>query len=301
MTFHNRKRARLGDLLSINNSFATLSSNSSEEETANIPTASQTQPATTKSFYESFNNVVDQLSTLYNNNTSTDHNDISDPNFRGFIKSTLNIGIVLSAIVLKCPSLKKNKDLIKLVDTLHNTSHSDNRVDAAVSTEPPPALPTYNNIGCMADTAPPHSALPLNPIPSPKPGPRPPRPPCPKKAQPLTPQPRPHQTPRWKEVPTDCFSDLCKNFKSAAPGCTPLRFHCNQKGNLIITFTPTASHSLLMSNLNIVRGNFELAFHVPILFDTPRSTLHLTHVPAHAQDGSMRGGTGQNYLPSIQT
>ncbi|KAG8687654.1 hypothetical protein FRC11_006837 [Ceratobasidium sp. 423] len=250
-----------------------LASNSSEEETANIPTASQTQNNTTKSFYESFHNVANQLCAFYMNNISTDQNNTSDPNFEDFIKSTLNIGIVFGAIVARCPSLKKNKTIIKVIDTIRDTSHSDNHVDAAVSTEPPLAPPTYNNVGCMADITPPPSALPLNPSPSPKPGPRPPQPSCPKKAQLLTPWPCSHQarsnvrlvtcitgradaitseTPHWKAVPTDCFSSLSKDFKATAPGCTPLRFHCNQKGNLIITFTPTASHSLLMLNLNII-------------------------------------------------
>ncbi|KAG8733465.1 hypothetical protein FRC11_006013 [Ceratobasidium sp. 423] len=77
---------------------------------------------------------------------------------------------------------------------------------------------------------------------------------------------------------------LSKDLKAVAPGCTPLRFHYNQKGNLIITFTPTTPRSLLMSKLDVIRGTFELVAHVPILFDTPRSTIHLANVPAHSMD-----------------
>ncbi|KAG8684655.1 hypothetical protein FRC11_011777, partial [Ceratobasidium sp. 423] len=199
---------------------------------------------------------------------------------------------------------------VEAVNTLRDCSKRLlTQEEKSVATEPipEPSKPSYSNVGCATDSTPTPSAQTFNPSPSPKSGPRPPRPPCPKKAQPLTSRPRSHQvrsnvrlvaciagradavtstTPRWKEVPTDCFSSLSKDFKAAAPGCTPLRFHCNQKGNLIITFAPTTSRSLLMSNLNLIRGNFELAFHVPILFDTPRSTLHLTHVPARSQDGS---------------
>ncbi|KAG8684472.1 hypothetical protein FRC11_012048, partial [Ceratobasidium sp. 423] len=305
MSHHNRKRTRTNNRPS-NNSFTSLASQSSEGETAITPTASETQPVTLEIFHQRLDKIVDELLALHNAAIPFDLAP-SNQHATGIAYSFITIGGLLYNVCQASPIVSKLENLVKLREFLHNTQCSDNRVDASVSTEPPLAPVTYNNVTCMADIAPTHSAPPLNPSPSPKPGPRPPCPPCPKKAQLLTPWPCPHQvrsnvrlvaciagqadavtsmTLHWKEVPTDCFSSLSKDFKAAAPGCTPLRFHCNQKGNLIITFTLTASCSLLMYNLNIICGNFELAFHVLILFDTPWSTLHLTHVPAHSQDRS---------------
>ncbi|KAG8685518.1 hypothetical protein FRC11_010452 [Ceratobasidium sp. 423] len=301
MTTNNRKRTRTNNQSS-NNSFATLVSNSSEEGTVITP-STQIGPTTDDEFLDQ---AWSHISHIHKFLTAPEFSTLlNGPKETKVVKCVRQLATSLETAVLNCPELNDYKVFTKF-PTLRRlfVPHMDEK---SSSTEPPPAPPTYNNVGCMAETSPTPSVQPLNPSPSPKPGPRPPQPPRPKKAQPFTPRPRPHQvrsnvrlvaciagradaitseTPRWKAVPTDCFSSLSKDLKAAAPGCTPLRFHCNQKGNLIITFTPTASRSLLMSNLNIIRGNFELAFHVPILFDTPRSTLHLTHVPARAQDGS---------------
>ncbi|KAG8696377.1 hypothetical protein FRC11_000767, partial [Ceratobasidium sp. 423] len=138
--------------------------------------------------------------------------------------------------------LSRNPSLIDYISRLrHNYSPPLlNHEEKSVATEPipQPSKPSYSSVGCSTDSTPTPSAQSLDPSPSPKSGPRPPRPPCPKKAQPLTPRPRPHQvrsnvrlvaciagradavtskTPRWKEVPTDCFSSLSKDFKAAAP------------------------------------------------------------------------------------
>ncbi|KDN36495.1 hypothetical protein RSAG8_10791, partial [Rhizoctonia solani AG-8 WAC10335] len=93
--------------------------------------------------------------------------------------------------------------------------------------------------------------------------------------------------PRFKAAPTDCFADLSKALHSSAPGCVPLGYRLNRKGNLIITFTPTTLRSLLMSNLWIIRGSFELSHHVPILFDTAWSTLHLANVPTRLHESAL--------------
>ncbi|EUC61807.1 hypothetical protein RSOL_407560 [Rhizoctonia solani AG-3 Rhs1AP] len=92
--------------------------------------------------------------------------------------------------------------------------------------------------------------------------------------------------PRWKAVPTDCFSTFSRDLRSAAPSCTPLSFQLNRKGNLVITFTPTTPRSLLMSNIWVIRGSFELSHDVPILFDTIWSTLHLANVPTRLYESA---------------
>ncbi|KAG8679589.1 hypothetical protein FRC11_003549 [Ceratobasidium sp. 423] len=172
--------------------------------------------------------------------------------------------------------LIRNPKARAIIDKLHRDIHPPTITrDESVATEPTPEpiIPSYSNVGCSTDPIPTPSALPPDPSPRPKSGSRPPQTPMPKKAYPLTSRPRPHQvrsnvrivaciagrpdaltseTPRWKAVPTDCFSTLSKELKTIAPGCTPLSFHCNQKGNLIIVFTPSTPRLLLMSKLAFI-------------------------------------------------
>ncbi|KAG8728086.1 hypothetical protein FRC11_011839, partial [Ceratobasidium sp. 423] len=292
---------------SSNNSFARLDSSSSSEEIVNPSTSTQNQPLTDELAHERIRSIWRDLHGLLHSHDFS--NLLNGPLADSTASRILGFLDLIEIAAEKYPILSNWNTSFAKLTALLKPLDSTKRADASVSTEPIPAPPLHKDVACTADIAPTPSAQPPIPSPSPKPGPRPPQPPMPKKAHPLTSRPRSHQvrpnvrfvaciagradaltsaTPRWKEVPTDCFSSLSKDLKAAAPGCTPLRFHCNQKGNLIITFAPTASRSLLTSTtvLNIVRGNFELAFHVPILFDTPRSTLHLTHVPARSQDGS---------------
>ncbi|KDN34162.1 hypothetical protein RSAG8_12754, partial [Rhizoctonia solani AG-8 WAC10335] len=42
-----------------------------------------------------------------------------------------------------------------------------------------------------------------------------------------------------------------------------------------------------MSNLWIIQGSLELSHHVPILFDTTWSTLHLANVPTHLHESAL--------------
>ncbi|KAG8708193.1 hypothetical protein FRC11_006700 [Ceratobasidium sp. 423] len=302
MSPNNRKRTRTNNQSS-NNSFATLASNSSEEEAVNTPTIIRDQPPTLD---ERLCKLAAHIFGINDFLTAPDFSELlKGPSENAVISHLVHLANFLEIAVQTHPELNDYTWYTKFPN-LHKLFQPSTN-NQSTSTEPLPAPPTYNNVACTADTAPTPSAQPLNPSPSPKPGPRPPRPPCPKKAQPLTPWPRPHQvrsnirlvacitgranaltseTPCWKAVPTDCFSTLSKELKTITPGCMPLSFHCNQKGNLIIAFTPSTPRSLLMSKLAFIRGAFELAHHVPILFDTPRSTIHLAHVQARSQDGS---------------
>ncbi|KAG8694718.1 hypothetical protein FRC11_002009, partial [Ceratobasidium sp. 423] len=281
MTSHNRKRIRTNNQ-SVNNSSTSLASQSSDE-TANTSSPTQKQSSPHDMFADRLTDIAQQLFTLHSTFGPEPSKMICEsPRRTELIKSYARILVILNTMVKNSPILNAQTSFQKEYADVTNIINSNKRVDASTSTEPPPTPPTYNNVACMADTAPAPSAQPLNPSPSPKPGPRPPRPPCPKKAQPLTPRPRSHQvrsnvrlvaciagranaltseTPRWKAVPTDCFSTLAKELKTIAPGCTPLSFHCNQKGNLIIAFTPSTPRSLLMSKLAFIRGAFELAHH----------------------------------------
>ncbi|EUC60265.1 hypothetical protein RSOL_334490, partial [Rhizoctonia solani AG-3 Rhs1AP] len=92
--------------------------------------------------------------------------------------------------------------------------------------------------------------------------------------------------PRFKAWPTDVFAELSKSFHSTAPGCVPLGYRINRKGNLILNFTPTTPRSLLMSNLRIIQGIFELDYSTPILFDSAWSTIHLANVPTRLHDSA---------------
>ncbi|KAG8713951.1 hypothetical protein FRC11_010412 [Ceratobasidium sp. 423] len=239
MSHHNRKRTRTNNRAS-NNSFTSLASQSSEEETANTSTAPQTQSAINEKFHKRIDKAVDEILEAYNEALPLNLNIPKNEHTIGIFNCFLTMVDLLHDVVKNVPGLAQSEIIVKLVDLIRNTNRSDNRVDAAVSTEPPPAPPTYNSVACMADTAPTPSAQPLNPSPSPKPGPRPPKSPhTPNKVHPLTSRPRSHQvrpnvrlvaciagradaltsaTPHWKEVPTDCFSSLSKDLKAAAPG-----------------------------------------------------------------------------------
>ncbi|KAG8679767.1 hypothetical protein FRC11_003317, partial [Ceratobasidium sp. 423] len=276
-----------------------------------VPEAQNTPSSQLSQILAHFRSSVLLLKAALENFGTAENPDEPPPELYSAIAFTLKLQPILlnklpqyGVVLAKMPSHKQ------IIADLYNISHTPPiQVEKSVATEPTPELtkPSYSNVGCSTDSIPTPSAQPLDPSPSPKPGPRPHPPPCPKKAHPLTPRPRSHQvrsnvrlvaciagrpdaltseTPRWKAVPTDCFSTLSKELKTIAPGCTPLSFHCNQKGNLIIAFTPSTPRSLLMSKLTFIRGAFELAHQVPILFDTPRSTIHLAHVQARSQDGS---------------
>ncbi|KDN41360.1 hypothetical protein RSAG8_07475, partial [Rhizoctonia solani AG-8 WAC10335] len=93
-------------------------------------------------------------------------------------------------------------------------------------------------------------------------------------------------SPRWKTIPTDTFQSLSQSFRRSAPGCVPLGFHLSRKGNLVIAFTPSTPCQSLMSNLNIIKGSFELDWGTKITFDTPWSTIHLANVPTRLNSGA---------------
>ncbi|KAG8734818.1 hypothetical protein FRC11_003637, partial [Ceratobasidium sp. 423] len=127
--------------------------------------------------------------------------------------------------------------LIKAITALHDCLQPLlTQEEKLVATEPipKPSKLSYSSIGCSVNATHFPSTPPLNPShsPKPKPGTRPPKPHLPDKAHPPTPRPRSHQvrshvrlvaciagrpdaltteTPRWKTVPTDCFSSLNDN------------------------------------------------------------------------------------------
>ncbi|KAG8709269.1 hypothetical protein FRC11_005723, partial [Ceratobasidium sp. 423] len=184
MSLHNRKRIRTNNRSSNNSSTSLASQSSGETANAPAPTTTQNQPPQHFIFFQRFRKIALDFCDLHTSPVALEM--LNSPCPTDIVNCYKGIVNVLQIVARNSPVLQEHEEF-------YNLTCSNNRVDASTSTEPPPAPPTYNNVACMADTAPTPSAQPPVSSPSPKPGPRPPRPPCPKKAQPLTPRPRPHQ------------------------------------------------------------------------------------------------------------
>lgn len=228
-------------------------------------------------------------------------------------------------LIYLLPVITNDRDRSECLNTLDSIrTYLSSRADASVSTEPiaDPPKPTYASVACeaIATTPPPVRA----PSPTTEPGSGPTRhspkpqakkpekqvrfsgPPAKALCTPAHPSPNSKvrsqvrlvaciagcpdaltsENPRWKVVRHDHFINFAKELKLAAPGCTPLGHYLNKKGNLVITFTPTTPRHLIMSKLDVIRGSFELSHSTPILFDTPRSTVHLANVPTRPHDSA---------------
>ncbi|KAH7338083.1 hypothetical protein B0J17DRAFT_628636 [Rhizoctonia solani] len=84
----------------------------------------------------------------------------------------------------------------------------------------------------------------------------------------------------FREFPTEFFQLLVQNLNRSTLGIVPLGFHVNRRGNMLIAFPDHIPRPTLMANLGVIRNTLKVSDDVRITFDTPRSTIHLTNVPA---------------------